>query len=344
MSAREDSERSGQAKARHDDTSPFSRLQARGEKLLDTLAGLRKNILPEGEQGLDALLGQIDRLRDSVSRRAQETGRDLEARAEQMLGDLEHEAVRRLGPVLTRANVLSRADVAPLESRLAHLEGRLGGLLDDRAALTSRVLELERTIDDTRAVASEREREASLALSTGDVLHQALAEVREHLDALSKDQVSRSLESGKLQDRLVRLEMRLGDILKDQGSRVSDQDDIRQRLARVNETLDESARTLRGAAEEAGAAVTASRQAATQIEALRNERTADRSELFQVAHRIGDVERSLRQIELRLGDLTERHTAGREEIASLAARVSQLELSAARPATAGSLHGQAEGH
>lgn len=421
MSAREGTGRGAKEKARQKDSSPLHRLQERGEHLLDALSELRKTILPEGEQNLDTLLGQIEKVRDTVSRRAQETGRDLEARAEQALGDLEHEVVRRLGPVFTRANVLSRADVAPLESRIAHLEGRLGTLLDDRATLTSRVVELERSLDDARAIANEREREATMALSTGDGLQQAITDVREHLDALSRDHVSRNLESGKLEDRLVRLEMRLGDVLKEQSARVSDKEtlqtrlarvdetlaayetrlgdvqrtqdagtqdagtrdgrwqaietrlaevtgimtahdarlgivqeehdaratekeEIQSRLARVNETLEESAQTLESAATEATAAIAATRELGAHIETLRDERTADRSELFQLAHRIGDMERTLRQCDLRLGDLTERHTAGREELASLAARISQLELAAARPTTSAGVHGQAEGH
>ncbi len=491
MSARERPGSGAKKQASQDDTNPLHRLQARGEQLLGSLSDLRKTLLPEGEQSLDTVLEQIDKVRNTVSRRAQETGRELEARAEQALGEFEHEVVRRLGPVFTRANVLSRADVAPLESRIAHLEGRLSTVLDDRATLTSRVLELERNLEEARAVASEREREATMALSTGDGLLQAIADVREHLDSLSRDHVSRNLESGKLEDRLVRLEMRLGELLKDQTARVaelernlnreretpldvspgdgvpqaiadvrehldslsrdqvsrnlesgkvedrlmrmelrlgellkeqtarvadketlqtrltqvdealatyesrlgdlqdaqaatgrasaddehgmharlaevtntltaqaaqirsveqghstraSEKEEIQARLARVNETLEESARTLESAAKEASAAIAATRELGTHIETLRDERTTDRGEFFQLAHRLGDVERTLRQCDLRLGDLTERHTAGREELVSLAARISQLELAAARPATAPGLRGQPEGH
>ena len=478
------------SQAPNDDTSPLHRLQARGEQLLGSLAELRKTILPEGEQSIDTVLGQFEKVRDTVSRRAQETGRDIEARAEQALGELEHEVVRRLGPVFTRANVLSRADVAPLESRIAHLEGRLGTVLDDRATLTSRVLELERNLDEARAIASEREREATMALSTGDGLLQAItdvrehldslsrdqmsrnlesgkqedrlgrletrlgelvntqttsltelerklndatthereagvavstdaglqlaiADLREHLDSLSRDQVSRNLESGKFEDRLMRIEIRLGELLKEQSARSTEKETLQARLtqvdetlavygtrlgdlhkvqtadtdengmqarlaevttslntheaqlrnveqehrarasekeaihaslARVNETLEESARTLGNAATEATAAIAATRELNTHIETLREERTTDRGEFFQLAQRLGDIERTLRQCDLRLGDLTERHTAGREELASLAARISQLELAAARPSSATNLRGQPEGH
>jgi chromosome segregation ATPase len=343
MSARDTARGAKQKPAHPGGETAYERLHVRGEQLLSSLAGLRK-LLPENEQGLDGIMQQIESLRGTLSKRAQETGRGIEARAERVLNDLERQAVRRLGPLLTRANVLSRTDVAPMESRIAHLEGRLGTLLDDRATLTSRVLELERNLEDARATASEREREASLALNAGDQLHGALSDVREHLDALSKEQMSRNLDAGRFQDRLTRLEMRLGDLLKEHGSRLGDQEDVRQRLAAINDNLEASTRTLRNAAEEAAAAVAATRETATRLDSLREERTADRGELFQLAHRIGDVERALRQVELRLGDLAERHTAGREELAALAARVSQLELVTARPSTAAGIHGQAEGH
>jgi len=344
MSAREGTGRGAKQRAREPSESPYERLHVRGEQILSTLSSLRKHLLPENEQGLDAIRDQIGGVRDTIRRRAQETGRGLEARAERVLADIEEQAVRRLGPVLTRANVLSRADVAPLESRLAHLEGRLGTLLDDRAALTGRITELERHLEDARAVASEREREANMALSTGDALHGTITDIREHLDAISREHMTRNLDTGKLQDRIVRLEMRLGDLLRDHGSRQGDHDDLKRRLAAVNDNLEQSTQVLRGAAEEAAAAVAATRETAERLDGLRDERAADRGELFQLAHRIGDVERVLRQIDLRLGDLTERHTAGREELASLAARVSQLELTAARPAAPGAARTPAEGH
>jgi chromosome segregation ATPase len=363
MSGREGTGRGARQKARPTRATAFQRLQERGEQILSWVPELRKTLLPEGEQqGLEALLTQIENLRGRMKSRAQETSRDLEARAERLLGDLEQQAVKRLGPLLTRANVLSRTDLEPIEDRMAHVEERLGTLLDDRANLTTRVLDLERRLEEAQADASERMREATLALSTGDEMQGAIATVHSHLDALSKEQVSRNLEFGKLHDRLVRLEMRLGDLLKEHGARQAEQEETKHRLAALdttlvaereetrgrlsalNATLEDAVGTLRSTAEQAAAAAVATRDTAGRLDTLRDERTGDRRELFQIEHRIGDVERTLRQVELRLGDLTERQSAGREEIASLAARVSQLELAAARPATAPALPGHTEGH
>jgi len=297
--------------ASKDDASPLHRLQARGEQLLDSLSDLRKTILPEGEQSLDGVLEQIDKVRNTVSRRAQETGRDIEARAEQALGDFEHEVVRRLGPVFTRANVLSRADVAPLESRIAHLEGRLGTVLDDRATLTSRVVELERNLEEARATANEREREATMALSTGDGLLQAITDVREHLDSLSRDHVSRNLESGKLEDRLVRLETRLGELLKEQGARVTE----------LERNLNDASTRER----EATQAVSTGDGLQLAIADVREH--LDSLSRDQVSRNLesGKLEDRLLRLEIRLGELLKEQGARVADKESLQARLAQVD-------------------
>jgi hypothetical protein len=59
---------------------------------------------------------------------------------------------------------------------------------------------------------------------------------------------------------------------------------------------------------------------------------------------LGDLERSVRQLELRVGDLGERQNGIREELAAFAARVSQLELTSAQRTTPATLANNIEGH
>jgi predicted nucleic acid-binding Zn-ribbon protein len=344
MSAREGTGRTSRPKSRPNGDGPLRRIQTRGERLLHWFPELRKSLLAEGDRGIEGILGQLESLREQVSRRAQETGREIEARAERLIADLEKQAVRGLRPLLSRADVVSRAEVESFETRIAHLEGRLGHLLDERSALTSRLHEIERQLDEVRADASERVRELTLRLAAGEELGGALPALREHLDALSKEQVTRNLDLGKLHDRLVRLEMRLGDLLREQSARLPEQEEARRRLASLRDQWEEARRVAGAAADQAAAGAATARELAGRIATLGEERAADRREMFHLAHRIGDLERAARELELRVGDLTERQVASREEAAGLAARVSQLELAAARPAPGAPASERAEGH
>ena len=344
MNDREGTGRPSRPKARPTSESALRRLQLRGERLLHWVPDIRKTLLREGEPGVESLLGQVQSLGGQVSRRAQETGRDIEARAERLLADIEKQAVRGLKPLLARANVASHAEVETLERRLAHLEGRLGPLLDDRARLSTRVLELERTLEEARADFSERSREVNVRLAATDDVRAALAGIRNHLDTLSKDQVTRGLDVGKLHDRIVRLEMRFGDLLKDQGPLLADHEDLKKRLGAVDQKLEESARRLRAAVDQAGGSATTAREAADRLASIAAAGAGDRPELGDLASRLGDFERAIRQVDLRLGDLTERHAAAREELAGLAARIRQLEGSPTRPAAAQVAAPQSEGH
>jgi len=161
--------RSSRPKARPANEGAFRRLQTQGERLLHWFPELGKTLLGEGDPGLESLLGQIQSLSGEVSRRAQETGREIEAKAERILADIEKQAVRGLKPLLTRANVATRAEIETLERRVAHLEGRLGPLLDERARLSTRVVELERHVEQARVDLGERLREITLRLSATGV-------------------------------------------------------------------------------------------------------------------------------------------------------------------------------
>ncbi len=310
--------------------STLHRLQTRGEQLLHWFPELGKSWLAEGEPGLESVLAQIRSLRGQVSRRAQATGRDLEARAERLLGDLEKQAVRGLKPLLSRVQVASHAETKALDRRIAHLEGRLGPLLDDRAQLMAALTEIERQNKELRADVSERLREIQLRLSTEDETRKELARVHEHLDALSKEHVTRGLDLGKLHDRIVRLEMRFGDLLKEQGTQLADHDEMKQQYATLARELEESSRQARAATERVAAVV--------------DGRALDRGELDRMALTTGEIERTLKQIDLRLGDLAERHSATREELAALVARTRQLETTLTPAASSPPFSGRTDGH
>jgi predicted nucleic acid-binding Zn-ribbon protein len=344
------SDRGGTGRAGRSKTAPrvndgtLRRLQARGERLLQWFPELGKNWLTEGEPAIESVLEQLRGLRGQVSRRAQATGRDLEARAERLFGGLEKQAVDRLQPLLTRAQVASQTEIQGLERRVAHLEGRLGPLLDDRARLGGRVADLEHQLDELRGDVSERLRELQLRLSADDGTRTALAQVREHLDALSKEHVTRGLELGKLHDRIVRLEMRFGDLLKEQGTQLSDHEDMKKRLATLGGELEESARQGRATLERIESSEATARLAIERVTAIADRHALDRGELDRVARGAGDLERMLKQLDLRLGELAERHAAAREELAALAGRTRQLETNVMHAAASAPAAGHSEGH
>ncbi len=333
-------------KARPDGETPtgtFRRLQSRGGQLLHWFPELGKTLLRESEPGLDALVGQIQTLRGELRRRAGETGRDLEARAERLLGEIERQAVQRIQPLLNRAHVASQTETGALEERVAHLEGRLGPLLDERMELGGRVATLERQLNEMRADVAERVRELDVRLASADDLRGDVHELRTQLDALAKEHVSRSLDIGKLQDRIVRMEMRFGDLLKEQGGHLADHEDVKKRLGALASEVDAATRLARSAVDDAMKATTAARGSADRLAALGVEHARERTELDQLGERGLEIERIIRQLELRIGDLAERQTGAREDLAGLAARMAQIELTVAPPAQA-STHERAEGH
>jgi chromosome segregation ATPase len=360
MSEREQTGRSSRPKnATKANENALRRLQTRGEQLLQWFPELGKGWLRESEPGIESILDQIRSLSGQVSRRAQRTGRDIENRAERLLADIEKQAVRGLKPLLTRAQVASHAEVSGLDRRIAHIEGRLGSLLDDRAQVTSRLFQLERQIEEIRVDMSERLREFNLALAASDTVRGELAGVHEHLGALSKEQVVRSLDLGKLHDRVVRLEMRLGDLLKEQGGQLAEHEEMNKRLGALGADVEQSLRALQAAVDQAAESAATARATADRVTALTSERARDHADIEQLARRSGELdtlarrtselemlarrvgesemiarrtdelERTLRQLELRVGDLSERQTATREDLTAVAVRTTEIEARAA---------------
>jgi chromosome segregation ATPase len=384
MSVREGNGRSGRGKAKPASEAiretTLRRLQARGEHLLRWFPEVRKTLLREGEGGLDAIFEQISTLGGQVSRRAQATGRDLEARAERLLADLESQAARGLRPLLERANVPSQTAMESLDGRVVHLETRIGTLVDERTTLLGRVDELTRTLADERAAfrtrvddvgrsvadegatvrtrveeigstleemradASERVRDLQLRLSIAEEVRSELTALREQLDVLSRGQAARTLDIGKLDDRLVRVETRLGDVLKEHAARTVDHEDVRRRLIGVERAGEEASQLVRAAGDQAAQATALGRQHAARLGALAEELATARGEAALLNGRSNETDRERRQLELRLGDLLERQAALRDEVIGLVARLSDLELAAVRRPGVGGTGDRAEGH
>jgi chromosome segregation ATPase len=356
MSVREAPQRTNRTKARieperTDTYATFQRLQERGERLLQWFPELRKTWQRDAEPNLEALVAQLQALGGQVSRRAKETGRDLEARAERLLADLERQAVRGLGPILSRANLASGTELSDLDTRLADLEARLETAGEERSRLTSGVTDVRTSLEQARAEVSERLREVTVRLAATDEVQSDVGRLHAHLDALSKDQVTRSLEIGKLHDRLVRLEMRMGDVLKEQATDVAARQEVDRRIGELDRTMSEldrtlitSSRTMKDADDHREQLAVEGRATDARLTALISARNVDHDELARITDVLMSIQQTLRQVDLRLGDLGERYAGVREDLAGLSARVSHLELAATSPVSASLLAGRTEGH
>ncbi len=350
MSVREVPQRANRAKTRPEgerlveSETTLRRLQARGERLLQWFPELRKTWQRDAEPSLEALITQLQSLGGQVSRRAQETGRDLEARAERLLADLERQAVRGLGPLLSRANLASGTELSDLDGRLAGLESRLDAAGEERTRLASGLSDVETALRDARIEASERLRELTVRVAANDELHGDLARVHGQVDALSRDQVARSLEIGKLHDRLVRLEMRMGDVLKEQAANGEASEETARKLGEMEQAARAAFQSMDEQRAHREQLATEGRATDARLTALMSARNADHDELTRLTDAIVSIQQILRQVDLRLGDLGERYAGVREELAGLSARVSHLELAATTPTSARMLTGSSEGH
>jgi chromosome segregation ATPase len=200
------------------------------------------------------------------------------------------------------------------------------------------------SLDEARAEVGERLRETTMRLAASEEVHQELGRMHEHLDALSKEQVARSLDIAKLQDRLVRLEMRMGDVLKEQADHGAAQQDTTRRIVDLEQTVAGSARDLQYVRGHVEGAAADGRATDARLTALMSARNADHDELSQLTDLLGSIQQTLRQVDLRLGDLGERYAGVRDELANLSARVSHLELAQTHPVSAAMLAGRSEGH
>jgi chromosome segregation ATPase len=349
MGTREAPQRSNRSKGRVESErmeaeSTLRRLQARGERLLQWFPELKNTWQRDAEPGIEALLGHLQSLGGQVSRRAQETGRDLEARAERVPAELERQAVRGLSPLLSRANLASGSELTDLESRLMQLEARLDPMEETRVRFASELERVQATLAEARVDVTERLREVTVRVAAHDDLRTDLDKLQEHLDALSREQVTRSLEIGKLHDRLVRLEMRMGDVLKEQTAQLGVNQETARKTVELNDALTQSSRDAQEMHARMETAATEARATDSRLTALMSARNADHDELTRFNDLLTGIQQTLRQVDLRLGDLGERYAGVREDLANLSARVSNLELAPTRPVSAAMLTGRTEGH
>ncbi len=353
---REASQRPNRSKARAgvesgESETTLHKLRTRGERLLQWFPELRKTWQRDAEPSLEVLLEQLQALGEKVGRRAQETGRGLEAGVERLLGELERQAVRGLEPLRARANLASHAELLTIDTRLQDLEARLTPLAQRHTELADCDTRLQAAVDglrtalaEARAETSERLRELMMQLAAGNELQQDLGRMHEQLDVLSKEQVAKSLDIAKLHDRLVRLEMRMGDVVKEQATQVNTQQEVGRRLDGLDQLVAESTRLVQSAWSQVADATVAGRATDARLTALVAMRDGDHYELTRLGDILGNIHQTLRQVDLRLGDLGERYAAVRDELANLSARVSRLELAPTQVASGSLLTLGSEGH
>jgi DNA repair ATPase RecN len=143
---------------------------------------------------------------------------------------------------------------------------------------------------------------------------------------------------------MVRIELRMGDVLKEQAAHLAAQHDVTRRVGEIDQRVAEVNAAAAAAREQATAATMEIRAADSRLTTVVAARNADHDELTRLEELLGAIQQTLRQVDLRLGDLGERYTGLREELANLSLRVSNLELAPTRPADAAMLTGRSEGH
>jgi len=104
----------------------MKRLQRDTESLIGRARKQASTLISRDQKrAVDRLFNQAQRLRGDLEKRAQRASKDVESRAERFLSTLEKEAAKRLGPLLRRLDLPSRAEVHSLSRRIGQLERRM---------------------------------------------------------------------------------------------------------------------------------------------------------------------------------------------------------------------------
>ena len=104
------------------------RLEREGSRLVARARAEAARYLSASQQrALGSLMKQARRLGIDVERRMQRGWRAFEARAEKVLGRVEHRAARALSATMKRLDLVTRADLRGIEERVARLEARSAG-------------------------------------------------------------------------------------------------------------------------------------------------------------------------------------------------------------------------
>ena len=104
------------------------RLEREGSRLVARARAEAARYLSASQQrALGSLMKQARRLGIDIERRMQRGWRAFEARAEKVLGRVEHRAARALSATMKRLDLVTRADLRGIEERVARLEARSAG-------------------------------------------------------------------------------------------------------------------------------------------------------------------------------------------------------------------------
>ncbi len=276
----------------------------------------------ENRLAIDLISSQLRSLRDGLEAQVDAASRLLEQRVEHLLAELEQRAARRLIPLFTRAEVVRKEDLAPLESRLSRLEERVSRVVEDENNLAVRTREVGREWQTLRAELTERLAETADRIAEADSLGSAIEELRKHLDSISKEQVAKAVEGTRLHDRVLRLEMRIADISRQHDSLACTAAEIGRRLAAAEGKLADELPRISSSLNDLVALRTEIENLSHHISGLNEVQQAQRCELERVASILRDRENSL---DARLGDIIERQKRAGAELAAVAARLRELQ-------------------
>mgnify|MGYP001583381373 CR=1 FL=1 len=225
-----------------------------------------QDLLTEGSQ---ALLGQALSLGEGVQRRLVDVGRGVEEQLVALVSTLELELGQRLDGMLDALAVSLRRDLEDMDTRLAQIESRHGGLTTDhlREGLLPLQEQAERAVQhaaaavarcgelQTRLQAVEARPTATPAAISelDDDLRRRIDRMDQRLTDLGREVGTKLGELSALRERLTRMESRVVDQTKDQIARAGESAGLRDRLSRLETRLsDLSKEQLARAVETAG--------------------------------------------------------------------------------------------
>ncbi len=290
-----------------------------------TLLGLvpqARRLLGDNRVAVDFLASQFRSLRELLEGQVESTMKRLERRIDSMLGELESRTARRIEPLLSRAEVARKQDLWPVDHRLGRLEQRIRGLLEEQNRLTISIGRIEREWQGLRVDLNERLAESSERATELEGLREAVEETRQSAEKLAKEGLARAVEAAKVNDRVVRLEMRLADIARECDALASAQRELNQKLGALGEKLHEGMGKAGGAAEEVAMLRAEVEDVIHRVSGLSDLQQANRYELDRLSSLLRNRENSL---DARLSEVVERQRRAAAELGELAGKLFDLE-------------------
>lgn len=290
-----------------------------------TLLGLvpqARRLLGDNRLAVDFLASQFRSLRELFERQVESTVKRLERRIDSMLSELESRTARRLEPLLARAEVARKQDLWPVDHRLGRLEERIRGLIEEQNRLAISTGRIEREWQGLRVDLNERLADSSERVAELERLRGALEEVRESAEKLAKEGLGRAVEAAKVNDRLVRVEMRLADIARQCDALASAQRELDEKLVALGQRLHEETGKAGGAAEEVAMLRAEVEDVIHRVSGLSDLQQANRYELDRLSSLLRNRENSL---DARLSEVIERQRRAAAELGELAGKIFDLE-------------------